>query len=334
MLIVLGVSFLAIVIRALIGVHRKRLLPGAFSLLWKLGLVAGVILLVITLLPRNPSAAGVPLPPPKPVATAPLGPVPPLLIWVAAIILAAAVIVLTLRMLAARRAPDSRPWEFEVEQARQALLDGKDLREVIIRCYRRMGEALQEERGIEREASMTTGEFEELLAEKGLPREPVRQLTGSSRRRGTASGSLPPARNKTPSAAWMRSWRTFASSARPARAGGHTSGRRAGGQLRCKYARAGLSRCHLPGAVLLASLAFPQILLENVILPTAMLLWLLLRIFVLSIDQQVYWWGAISLAAAAALVLLLRESPGAPFSIRPVPVPRGTRRAAGRKVSC
>jgi hypothetical protein len=177
-LIVLGVSFLALVVRALIGVHWKRLISGAFSLLWKLALVAGLILLVITLLPRNPGTLpAMPMPQPKPVATAPLGPVPPVLIWAAAIMLTAAIAFLTVRMLAARRAPDSRPWELEVEQARQALLDGQDLREVIIRCYRRMGEALREERGIEREASMTTGEFEELLAEKELPREPVRQLT-------------------------------------------------------------------------------------------------------------------------------------------------------------
>jgi hypothetical protein len=177
-LIVLAVSFLALVVWALKGVHWKRLLPAAFSLLWKLALVAGVILLVISLLPRNPGVSpGVPMPPPKPVATAPLGAVPPVLIWVAAIMLAAAIALLTVRMLLARRPQDPRTWELEVEQARQALLDGHDLREVIIRCYRRMGEALQEERGIEREASMTTGEFEELLADKGLPREPVRQLT-------------------------------------------------------------------------------------------------------------------------------------------------------------
>jgi hypothetical protein len=177
-LIVLAVSFLALVIWALKGVHWKRLLPSAFSLIWKLAIVAGIILLVISLLPRNPGVMpGVPMPPPKPVIAAPLGTVPPFLIWAAAIMLAAVIIFLTVRMLASRRAPDPRTWELEVEQARQALLDGQDLREVIIRCYRRMCEALQEERGIERETSMTTGEFERVLAEKGLPREPVGRLT-------------------------------------------------------------------------------------------------------------------------------------------------------------
>jgi hypothetical protein len=76
----------------------------------------------------------------------------------------------------------------------------------------------------------------------------------------------------------------------------------------------GIVALSLAGTVLVLGLAFPQILFENVILPTATLLWLLLRIFVLSIDQQVYWWGVISLAAAVVLVLLLRESPGTAFS--------------------
>ena len=178
LLIVLGVSFLAIVIRAMWGAPWKRLLAGAWSLFWKLALAAGVVLLVVTLLPKSGSSApAVPLPPPRPLATEPLGPVRPALIWIAGIALGLAVILLGLRMLLSRPHEPPRSWELEVARARQALLDGADLREVIIRCYARMSEALQEEQGIERETSMTTGEFETLLAGKGLPRDPVRQLT-------------------------------------------------------------------------------------------------------------------------------------------------------------
>jgi hypothetical protein len=177
-LIILGVSFLALVVRAMKGVPWKRVLSAALSLLWKLALVGGLILLVVSLLPRTSGVLSAePMPQPGPVATAPLGPIPPALIWAAAIMLGAAVLLLAVRIFVARRASASRAWELEIEQARQALLDGQDLREVIIRCYRRMGEALQEERGIVRATFMTTGEFEELLAEKGLPRDPVRQLT-------------------------------------------------------------------------------------------------------------------------------------------------------------
>jgi len=177
-LIILGVSGLVMVILALKGVRWRRLLPGMWSVLWKLLLTVGLILVVVTLLPRTPAAAsGVPLPPPREIVTTPLGPVPPALFWVVGVILGAAILLLAARMLLARTRPASRPWEQEIERARQALLDGGDLREVIIGCYRRMGEALQEERGIARESSMTAGEFEQLLAEKGLPRDPVRQLT-------------------------------------------------------------------------------------------------------------------------------------------------------------
>jgi crotonobetainyl-CoA:carnitine CoA-transferase CaiB-like acyl-CoA transferase len=40
-----------------------------------------------------------------------------------------------------------------------------------------MSAALQKEQGIELEKSMTAREFEQLLEAKGLPRDPVHQLT-------------------------------------------------------------------------------------------------------------------------------------------------------------
>ena len=91
--------------------------------------------------------------------------------------LAGIVLVLCVRMILAARRSVPRSWESEAAYARQALLDGQDLREVIIRCYVRMGRALQEEQQIERESFMTTGEFEVLLAARGVPPDPVRQLT-------------------------------------------------------------------------------------------------------------------------------------------------------------
>jgi hypothetical protein len=178
LLIVLAVPLLALLISALRGLHWKHLLAGLWSLLWKLLLVAGVIILVVSLLPKSEgSAPAEPLPAPAPLVTAPLGPVPPGVIWAAGILLGAVVVLVSVLMILARRREQLPSWEEEVARARQALLDGGDLREVIIRCYTRMAEALREEQKIERQAFMTTGEFEMLLAEKGLPREPVRQLT-------------------------------------------------------------------------------------------------------------------------------------------------------------
>ena len=177
-LIVIGVAFLALIVRALWGVDGKRLLSGFWSLLWKLALGAAIVMAITSLLPgsvaRAPQAP--PPPPARPLATAPLGPVPPFLLWAAAVGVAAVVLVLAARLVLSRR-PDDRSWEREVVLARQALLDGGELRGVIIRCYARMAEVLKEERGIEREASMTTGEFEAMLEAKGLPREPVQALT-------------------------------------------------------------------------------------------------------------------------------------------------------------
>jgi hypothetical protein len=65
----------------------------------------------------------------------------------------------------------------EAEIAKQALLTGAGLKDVIVRCYRQMSQALQGERGLEREAFMTTREFERLLEESGFPHDPVHTLT-------------------------------------------------------------------------------------------------------------------------------------------------------------
>jgi hypothetical protein len=62
----------------------------------------------------------------------------------------------------------------------------------------------------------------------------------------------------------------------------------------------------LPGAVLVFALCNPQLVLQGIILPTATVLWLVLRTFVLSIDQGIYWWGLIALAILGSFLFLLR----------------------------
>lgn len=52
--------------------------------------------------------------------------------------------------------------------------------------------------------------------------------------------------------------------------------------------------------LLLLALLFPQFALDGILLPAATALWLFLRIFVLSIHQQVFWWGVILLSVIAA----------------------------------
>jgi hypothetical protein len=65
----------------------------------------------------------------------------------------------------------------EAEETLESLLTGKDLRETILLCYRRMTEVAVKNRGIPREASVTPHEFEQILIEKGLPVVSVRDLT-------------------------------------------------------------------------------------------------------------------------------------------------------------
>jgi hypothetical protein len=62
----------------------------------------------------------------------------------------------------------------------------------------------------------------------------------------------------------------------------------------------------LAGLLLLLGLIFRQAVMTNVIEPLATVAWLLLRILVLSIDQEVYWWGLIFVVVLGAMLLPLR----------------------------
>jgi hypothetical protein len=178
-LILLGVVFLVMIVLAVRGVPWKQLLKRAWSLAWKIGLGAAVTAIVLAaLLQKSPGATTAePLPSPRPLAMAPLGRVPPVLFWLVGIGLAGGALTLGIALVMARRRAPAAPWEIELEGARDALRDGGDLRQVVIDCYRRMSRTLRDERNLEREDFMTTGEFEELLTAKGVPREPVHELT-------------------------------------------------------------------------------------------------------------------------------------------------------------
>ena len=72
------------------------------------------------------------------------------------------------------------PLELLAEEAQQALTrlqGGHNLKDTIMRCYAEMSQALQKERGIERQQAMTPREFEHYLAQSGLRDEHIRQLT-------------------------------------------------------------------------------------------------------------------------------------------------------------
>ena len=148
--------------------------------------VAGAIIFgfifLIMLLPRsgNNIQAEIPMPTPEPLVTSPLGSVPIPLLWLVGIGLFVISVLVGVWIFASSHS--AGPIDLvglQAEKAWQALSTGSesDLKDVITRCYREMSRALKKGRGIEREESMTTGEFEYLLEAVGIPHEPIHQLT-------------------------------------------------------------------------------------------------------------------------------------------------------------
>jgi len=113
------------------------------------------------------------------IETQPVGPLKTNLAWLVWIGLALGLILIGVRLFfwqrEPKRIPDAVQWE--AEQAIRALQTGSDVRSVIVRCYRQMSQALQKERGIQLEETMTARDFERLLEARGIPHDPVHQLT-------------------------------------------------------------------------------------------------------------------------------------------------------------
>jgi len=63
------------------------------------------------------------------------------------------------------------------QSAIESLQMGSSLKATVIRCYQEMSHVVQDERGIVRESTLTPREFEVQLIGKGLPQEPVQELT-------------------------------------------------------------------------------------------------------------------------------------------------------------
>jgi hypothetical protein len=164
--------------RLLKGIPWKDLLSSIFTILFTVLVLFGLIFLILSRLSTEALPADAePIPTPMPVITAPLGATPPLLIWFVAAGLLIATVLLAVWLL--RTKPKTTPdlWKLEAQKARDALLSGQGLKDVILQCYQRMSLALQEEQHIQREVDMTAAEFERLLTAKGVPPDPVHQLT-------------------------------------------------------------------------------------------------------------------------------------------------------------
>lgn len=156
----------------------------------RVGLLAAILVLLFvffSLLPRLaperldtlPDNAAVPRPPSFDYLVAPIGDPPAgLLFWVAAALLLVSVVLIGWSIVHAyRRTQKEDPLAIEAEAAVQAIADGQSLGNVIIRCYLNMERVIALEHGIERGEAVTPREFETYLEGKGIPRDPILQLT-------------------------------------------------------------------------------------------------------------------------------------------------------------
>jgi hypothetical protein len=179
------VNFILLIIVAYVS---ARLIPVLnIKRIAQLLLATIILLLIVNLIsylpgsrPVNPSA---PLPevtqPPPEYAVAPLGePSQGLLqlVWIGFLL---GVGFLAARLLRRLPSPPTVKDQLsqEAESAVNAIKFGRDLRDVIMRCYLQMTRMLEEERSIERTTCMTVREFEERLESLGFPPLPVHQLS-------------------------------------------------------------------------------------------------------------------------------------------------------------
>ena len=165
--------------KSLKGIPWKDLLvPALFTAalaLVALGILFVLLRVRVTFKPLEPEI----LPPDLNLKGPPLGPLPPGLIWLVWIGLAMMIVLLGIwsSHWRTKRTQAGDPLKLEAERAMQALRTGRDLKSVIVHCYRQMSLALQKEQGIELEETMTAREFERLLEARGIPHDPVHQLT-------------------------------------------------------------------------------------------------------------------------------------------------------------
>ena len=65
----------------------------------------------------------------------------------------------------------------EAQNAIEALNLGGDLKVTVIHCYREMTRIVKQQKGIERETTMTVREFEDYLVTSGLPKNAIQTLS-------------------------------------------------------------------------------------------------------------------------------------------------------------
>ena len=149
--------------------------------IFSLAALATVIFFILYFIPNSLSADNSMLKPPqqKELLRSPLGDIPVILIWLLCIFIALVMVFIMIKLLKEKSKINKSflMIKLEAEKAREALLKGKDFKNVIINCYKKMCIALEKEQEIQREKHMTVEEFENLLEAAGAPMESVKVLT-------------------------------------------------------------------------------------------------------------------------------------------------------------
>jgi hypothetical protein len=108
---------------------------------------------------------------------------PETIVWIASLavgLFIATILVLAAWIILRRRRKEESAVEriaLEVQNALDDLQAGADLRNVVVRCYSEMVQALKKERNIQRSGNLTPREFEDALDALGFPARAVHDLT-------------------------------------------------------------------------------------------------------------------------------------------------------------
>lgn len=179
--IVFALYLLMALYTGILGISWKKLL----KMLKEFSLILAMLIILLLVLSLFRSVAGQPnklVSPPaeiNPPAFTAVDSPPALLIWITGIFLALIAAILLANWIRFKRITRRNELlAVEVEKARQNILAGSKLDEVILRCYQEMGSIIRQEGGLERQAFTTPTEFVAELCSAGLPQAPVLTLTG------------------------------------------------------------------------------------------------------------------------------------------------------------
>jgi hypothetical protein len=182
---ILGIVLVGCLLYVIYKLLRGISWRDVWSTLWKtliaIAFFGLIFLILVRSLPQGTDETyqELSVPTSEPLDQSTLGAVPTGIFWVVGILIGAVcILVVFWIVLSAIRHKDMLDEvQQEAERAYREIISGKELNDVIMKCYQQMSIAMEKERGIERKAFMTTGEFEHLLAGNGIPFEPIHQLT-------------------------------------------------------------------------------------------------------------------------------------------------------------